>query len=50
MNFRSTPELNQTASALTANVLSAALRAAARFKIAPGDFVNHSATSPGFEL
>jgi hypothetical protein len=34
------------ASALTANILFAALRAALRFKIAPGDFVSRSATSP----
>jgi len=33
-------------SLLTAGVLPAALRAAARFKIAPGDFVDHSGTSP----
>ena len=38
------------ASALTAGVLPAALRAAPRFKIAPGDFVSHSATSPNFVL
>ncbi len=31
---------------LTAGVLPAALRAASRFKIAPGDFVDHSGTSP----
>ena len=33
-------------SLLTAGVLPAALRAASRFKIAPGDFVDHSGTSP----
>jgi hypothetical protein len=34
------------ASTLTAGVLPAALRAPPASKIAPGDFVNHSATSP----
>ncbi len=38
------------ASALTADILSAALRAAARFQIAPGDWVNHSATSPYYNF
>jgi len=31
---------------LMAGVLPATLRAASRFKIAPGDFVDHSGTSP----
>ena len=39
-----------SASTLTAGVLPAALRAASRSKIAPGDFVNHSATSPNLFL
>jgi hypothetical protein len=41
-----TPHQVLAASTLTANVLFAALQAALRFKIAPGEFVNHSATSP----
>jgi hypothetical protein len=44
--FRSTICQKRSPRALTRGVLPLALRAATRSKFAPGEFVNHSATSP----